>query len=381
MFDRDFFSRSLKIHLRSLAILPDRYFCEHALNWSRIKANLFGVEDMRARLGPFETPWAADSRFPIPDLESIPAGPLHAIMDDRACEIAAVARARDKQIVVMWSGGIDSTAVLASLIRNLSPNDLKRVIVCTTTAGICENPFFYSSQIANRFEIMHWYDLLIDNEFLCNHILLHGDPGDCIFGPSVAKFKSLWADRQYLLSWRDNRDVLYRLYHDDRRPDFDQWWVDKVCNNLEAVQSQGKMGRIVSIGDWHWWNYYNLKWQSSMTRCIEKNKRRAKDVIDPVLLDEFFDLTFFASSKFQAWSYQNIHDLIGPDISLHKSQIKNYIYSVDGHTDYRINKMKTVSDVYHCNSVVAIGHDGVHYDFGDDGFASAFLALLAGSEN
>lgn len=376
MFDSDFFARSLKIRLLSLTVLPDHCFSPRTKLWPGLIGQVYGVEDMRARLGPFETPWAAASRFPVPDLDSRTAGRLHDIFDARACEILSRARAKDKKIVVMWSGGIDSTAILCSFIRNIGANDLGRLVVCTTTTAVSENPFFYISQISGKLEILHWYDLEIDDQFFRTHILLHGDPGDCIFGPSVTKFQSLWPDRQYLQNWKVNRSILYELYHSDKRPDFAKWWVDKVCDNLEAVQSEGKMDRIKTISDWHWWNYFNLKWQGSMTRVLERNKRRSKDAIDTELLDEFFDLTFYASPEFQSWSYQNLHNLIGDSIDLHKREVKHYIYSVDGNGHYRNTASKVKSIVPSVQSVVAIGQDGVHYDLIDGEFADAFLALL-----
>lgn len=376
MFGSDFFSQSLQVRVLALRQIPSNWFPAHHKHWQTVASQVYGVDDVRARIGVWQTPWQAVSRFTVPDLDHAAELDLSDVMDRRALQILSVARTKDKRIVIMWSGGIDSTAVLASFIKNLDHADLARIIVCATTASVIENPWFYASQIKDKFEMVHWYDLQISNHFFERHILLHGDPGDCIFGPSVGKFHNLWQDKQYLKSWTDNRDMLYKLYHDDQQPEFNRWWVDKICSNLESLQAQGLVQKIQSISDWHWWNYFNIKWQGSLTRPLVRHKACATESIHQHHLDELFDLTFYAGDELQKWSYQNLHNLLAQGITEHKRQIKQYIYDLDRNRQYLDNKRKETSIVTNFRSPVVLGADAVHYDYWNADFLQNFLQVI-----
>lgn len=376
MFDRDFFSNSLQVPIVNLAKLDADRFDPELLKWTAVHRQVFGVDDVRPRQGEFSLPWPTSSRFPVPDLEQVIDLSLSDLLDRRACEIGQIAQSQDKKIVVMWSGGIDSTAVLAALIRNLSPHDRSRITVCTSLAAVDENAFFYHTQIQDRLSMLHWYDLKLSDEFFNRNILLHGDPGDCIFGPSVSKYRSLWPDQQYLKPWKDNLPTLYRLYHDPQVPEFGQWWVDKICANLHAQQESGCMINVKTISDWHWYNYFTFKWQGAITRPFVRHKRHPQEAISEDHIKQYFDLTFFADKSLQAWSYQNLPYLLGTGIQDHKRLVKDYIYQLDGNEHYRDNKRKVNSwvPIYHAPTVV--DHRAVHHDYSDPGLLETFQQMM-----
>jgi hypothetical protein len=376
MIEQDLLKNNLQISLRSLAY--SNLLKPHHKNylWSRAYQNIFGVEEIRPRVGKFATPWHNTSVFPVPDLDQPFDKKFNHIVDQRACEIFQHAKSSNKKIVIMWSGGIDSTCMLSSFIKNLSATDLQQVLVCTSLAGVEENPWFYYSQIQGRFEMLHWRDLDLTDAFFDKHILLHGDPGDCIFGPSLGKYKVLCNNRDHLRSWKSNRSILYFLYHDPVAVDFGGWWVDKVSENLLELQNQGLYTNITTISDWHWWNYYNLKWQGSLTRPLVGNKKNLKDKISRHHIQEFFDLAFFTHPDFQIWSYQNLQHLLAHGVSGHKRHAKEYIYALDNNQDYLANKIKveSVVDVWHKPLIVDL--NGVHYHHTEPEVQHALDTLL-----
>lgn len=377
MFDREFWTESLQIPVLSLAKLPlDRYNA-HKINWTAVYRQVFGVDDVRPRTGPFDMPWPTRCRFTIPDLDQPFGMDLADVCAARANDIHLAAVRDDKRIVIMWSGGIDSTLVCASFIKNLSATDLQRVIICTTLAAIDENPWFYHSQIQGRFDMMHWQDLQLNDTFFQANILLHGDPGDCIFGPSTLKFRRLWQDSQYLKTWRDNLAILYDLYADPQVPTFARWWVDKICANLDHAQQRGLAGNVRTISDWHWWNYFNLRWQGSIMRPFVRNKGEPASTISQQNIQNYADMTFFADWRWQVWSYQNLARLIGPNIGHHKSLAKKYIWELDRNDHYRDTKMKTISQVWHVHRPQVVSRDAVHYDFSHADFLEAFAKLVS----
>ena len=59
-----------------------------------------------------------------------------------------------KPWVVMWSGGIDSTLMLTSILRNISPGDFKNIQVWCNSASVYENPKFFMDHIQPNFEVV-----------------------------------------------------------------------------------------------------------------------------------------------------------------------------------------------------------------------------------
>ena len=270
MIDTNILSNSLQVSLHELSWLAKNLLRPNDKNyiWTAVERNLFATVEIRPRAGYFDIPWQPNSLFPIPDLEQPFNKTLAQVYDERSIEIFNQSQQSGKRIVIMWSGGIDSTSMLCAFIKNLSTDQLKSIVVCTTTEGIAENTFFYETQIRKRFDLLHLRDLDFSDQFLDRHILLHGDPGDCIFGPSVARYRHLWQDDQYLRPWKDSRHLLYHMYHDNNNLDFSSWFVNGVCDNLSDLQDQGLYTNLKTLSDWHWWFYYNFKWQGSMTRAV-----------------------------------------------------------------------------------------------------------------
>jgi hypothetical protein len=344
--------------------------------WAATTSNIFGVNDIRPRVGRFEIPWNPNSVFSIPDLEQTFDKTLPQVFDARAVEIYNQAQSQNKRIVIQWSGGIDSTAMVCAFVKNFSAADLQRIIICTTTDGIIENPYFYETQIRKRFELLHLRDLDFSDQFLDQHILLHGDPGDCIFGPSVGKYRMLWQDQQYLRSWKDSKAILYHLYHDNTNLDFAPWFVDAVSNNLAELQEQGLYTRIKTISEWHWWVYYNLKWQGSIMRTPAWFKQNLKATVSQKNLQDFCDSCFYAGTDFQVWSYQNLSSLFDNIQHNHKIQAKNYIFELDANVHYQQTKRKEISLVPRWDTSLVVDQQGVHYNSNEPGAIELVKELL-----
>jgi hypothetical protein len=375
MIDPKLFEQNLFVSMQAVA----REHCLTTDNrnflWSRVANNVVGVEGIHPRVGRLETPWASANLFLVPDLEQQFTKSLKHIIDQRAIEIFNYAKLKNKKIVIMWSGGIDSTCLLSAFIKNLSRADLSIIVVCTTINGIEENPYFYETQIRNRFEMLHLHDLDVSNDFLDHNLLLHGDPGDCIMGPSISKYAFLLNANQHQLAWTTNRSILYHIYSDLHAPTFAGWWVDKICENLSDLQNQGKFLNIKTISDWHWWSYFNLKWKSGTTRALSFGKKNIKEKISRSNLNDYFNFCFYGNDDFQIWSYQNLDNLVTSDRRQHKKLFKDYIYELDNNSTYLEQKLKVASTLGTSRPFV-IDLDGVHHNYSDPGMAGLVKNLF-----
>jgi uncharacterized protein with PIN domain len=320
--------------------------------------------EIRARTGTLSTPWSANSslEFVPPELKYID-DKLDDICDQRAIEIFQISRSQNKKIAVMWSGGIDSTTILSAFLKNVGASDLDNFVIFLSTSSIIENPIFYQKFIANKIRCESIYDLDITNEFLDQYIVVHGDPGDCIFGPSVFIFKDLLHDKKHCQSWKSNQDLIvnnmigsiqYPLDPDTIKG-FVNWYVDKISNNLYEVDPPG----VESISDWWWWHYYNFKWEFSISKPLILLRKSHRTPISADRIQSYYNTTFLNTDRFQQWSYSNLKNHIGTSQTDHKMLAKQYIFELDKNLDYFNNKVKTHS---HATSELMLKKCPVCYD-------------------
>ena len=309
--------------------------------WLVIGDYVAGLHDVRPRLGTFTNPWSAvgNTIFAPPPIRAVNDS-LNDLLDQRATELLATQR----KLAVMWSGGIDSTCVLVALLKHLQHQD--QLVVYMTDVSIAENPEFYKNFLENKIECRNTNDLDISEEFLNSHVLLHGDPGDCIYCPSMMMYKHLIPDNRHLLPWRSNRNLIaegidrYRTRADRTGvwlvPGFANWYVNKVSDNIEEVG----LYEINTIADWWWWHYFNLKWEFSIMRPFYIKRKNQRSTISSKCFQSYVNTTFYNTEYFQNWSYTNLPSLYF-DHKKHKIDAKRYIFDFDHNEVYLNTKTKT----------------------------------------
>src|SRR5438128_1007333 len=77
------------------------------------------------RTGTIKIPFRTKTFCPVPTLRPISKS-FDEICNERACELLERAEKLDVLLYVFWSGGIDSTLVLVSLLKNATPAQRKR---------------------------------------------------------------------------------------------------------------------------------------------------------------------------------------------------------------------------------------------------------------
>lgn len=318
--------------------------------WVAQRYIVMAVTDLRARSGTFETPWHAptDALFKLPPLIHI-TDSLSDIVDQRAIELNQIAKDQNKRILIMWSGGIDSTLVVSSFIKNLSAADLQNVTVVLTLNSIMENYNFFQNQISKKVNCVSWLTVNFTNEFFEKNIVLHGDPGDCLFGPSISMYESLMHDRRHLESYKNHLSTIAKTIEERNKeavlrfnvPGIGKWYSERITANLEEVAPDG----IENVADWWWWHYINFKWQFSLMRPFFRRKTNGSELIATTRenIQSYCENSFFNTARFQQWSYSNLPYHVGNDKKNHKKQAKDYIYDLDGNDIYRTHKTKIES--------------------------------------
>ena len=321
-------------------------------NWSQLGLALTSANDLKARIGTISTPWSRNSYnlFPVPKLKFI-NDQLCDIIDDRVNELFKIAKEQNKKIAIMWSGGIDSTTILSGFIKNLSTSDLENIVIFLSLSSINENVSFYKDYILNKIKFYSVHELHLTDDFLSNHILLTGDPADCLFGPIM--YQDLIETKGHYAPWKNNiKYIIDRINHDAvvrckmyptlvPSPTFGKWWVDKVSNNL----LEESPAAIDSISDWWWWYFFNFKFECNVLRPFYIFRDNFKYSISAESTNSYVKYAFFNTDRFQHWSYSNLKNHV-PTLYKHKFLAKKYIFELDHNQEYFENKTKTYSTPY-----------------------------------
>jgi hypothetical protein len=300
---------------------------------------VIGVNDLKARYGTFDTPWESklDPIFSPPVLKYSDRK-LSDLLDQRALDINEEAKKSNKQIVIQWSGGIDSTTMLTSFIKNLPNADLENITIALSTSSILENFNYYKTFISGKIRCMNWLDLDLTDKWLENNIMLHGDPADCIYGPSGPAYSHLVNDGDHLQSHRTHRHLICQSL--EKIPGFGQWYVDKISAPMELAGAEN----VQTIADWWWWHYFNFKWFASVCRPLYFSRSDLTKPIRRDLFEYYVKNTFYNTEGFQLWSYSNLQELVGRDPKKnHKLIPKKYIHKFFPDDIYFYSKRKYAS--------------------------------------
>lgn len=323
-----------------------------------IRAN----DEPRARMGKFTTPWpnTRTHKFCKPPKLIFTSDKFKDLLDARALEINDIAKRKNKKIIILWSGGIDSTCVLVAFLKNLSKDDLKNVSVGMNMLSIEENQTFFLNHILNKVNIIDFSTILISNDFLKENILLHGDPGDGVNYPGTWAFNHLIAQGKHLNKFMDHLDDMahginfskeqkswhygsyvdkfYKNYLDEG---FGPWYINKIKDNILDCKVDDY---ITTVADFWWWHYFNIKWNHYTQAPLFNLRKDFKEALDPNEIEEYFSYTFYHSDAFQNWAWSNLKKLVREDT--HKTlklEARQYIFEYDKNQNYFDTKRKIPS--------------------------------------
>jgi len=236
----------------------------------------------------------------------------------------------------MWSGGIDSTVILASILKNSSLADRQNITVACNRISIYENPLFYYQHIKPNFSVIDSTYLIIDQEKLTNYCLINGDPADALYAGAFSQDMLLDSPDDFSRNCRTDPDRLIKFISQKTNYTFADRFYQSLLININSVDVP-----VSTYHDFFWWIQFNLTWVSDKFRCIQQG------YIDKDSYESYINnfVNWFNSDEYQQWSMNNNHAGIkyGSHISDYKLVSKNYIYDFDKDPYYRTFKTKGAS--------------------------------------
>lgn len=322
-----------------------------AQNYLLIPQILIGTRDFKARIGTFNDPWGSKISpfYAAPSLKFINES-LPDLADKRANELIKRAKDTNRNIAIMWSGGIDSTFVLTSILKNIDVADHELLTIFLTTHSISDNPDFYFKFLSDnkKIRIVNASHFNVDNNFLDKNLLLHGDPGDGVFGPSSRMYKFFSENRIHLEPWKKHIKTITQFFEPSIernmfvQPGLGDWFTNIITRTLEE---SGYADHISTVVDWYWWTYFNFKWAGICSYPLHNGiMGKEHQGITEENHKFYADNIFFHTPTFQHWSYSNLKEIIGLDVyKTHKLKAREYIYEFDKNFQYFLRKRKTAT--------------------------------------
>jgi len=236
------------------------------------------------------------------------------LMNQRATELLAL----NKPIYVMWSGGIDSTAVLVALLKNATPQQIESIHVVCSMDSVNEYPEFWgdiTKIFKGRIKSAHFHPA----EFCKQGIVVTGELADQCFGSDVLyKVSALYGYDAVHKPWQD---VMPKLYNEVYGP-------NKIIEKYEQTLS-ASVFPIKTAFDWMWWFNFTNKWNHVSYAMLGMDGWG-----DPATLFNNVH-RFHGTVEFQQWSMQNQDLKIKKyDITSYKYIAKEYVVSYTKHESY-----------------------------------------------
>lgn len=265
-----------------------------------------------------------------------------------------------KTIYLLWSGGLDSTSVAVSVLKNIKPYQREKLIIVCSDVSRKENPMFYHNFV-RHYTQMDFDNFNPANIDLYNSLILDGEGGDQTFGSSAAnKFLSIYPEKIYE-PWEKNIDFIRNNWK--LRSETDESW-DLFMNMLKTTITKGT-ARVETVHDFFWWVNFNFKIDGVMFRT---SLGLGEDVADEDF--EYYAKhtlrRMFVSEKMQQWSMTaGAEGKIGNARKTVKLGARQYIYEFDRNEYYYREKRKEFSlrlD-YASSKYFAIDKDYRRYSF------------------
>lgn len=255
-----------------------------------------------------------DLGIDITVLDHIPTGTTTKTFEE-ICDLEAKRLIEfQRPLVVYWSGGIDSTLALISLMK-AGAEDLTIVL---TGASIMEYPWFYNTYIKDKMKIRRVTPSIVP-DVDPNEIIVTGEFGDQAMGSFM------------VLNYPDFGSITKDPWQPWIEQNYGGQYVEIITEQVAKAPFP-----IISVFDYLWWMNYSCKWQHVLLRMGGTDTTGLNTFIGNVQ-------HFYRSDEFQRWSMDetNHRTLKVQDTpASYKHVMKAIIADFTKDTEYQRTKLK-----------------------------------------
>lgn len=284
------------------------------------------------RTGTVTMPVNTLSLFPIPKLRPF-AKTFEELCDERAIQVLADAEKLSATMYVLYSGGIDSTCLLVSLLKHATPQQKENIVVLLSHDSIAENPRFYDEHI--RGKLRAGSSISFTERIGEDCYLLSAEHNDMVMGSEkIGKMMTLYGPESIHQPY--DRDMVAGLFSTALSGDamMGHFYVDL----FERIRDAAPVPVETNM-DFLWWSNFVVKWQSCFHYILLFTPPRNAHKVTQEYLDKRF-ISFYNTDEFQLWSMSNPDKRIKDTWKSYKWVCKDIIYKYNKDAEYRDNKTK-----------------------------------------
>ena len=291
-----------------------------------------------SRLGKNTLPFKYEEEFfnaKVPTVDPAVHNSFEFITDSRCNALAQTYN--NRPWVIQWSGGIDSTVIVASLLKNLSKQQLENIVISCNAVSVFENPKFYYNWIIPNFKTVDSTSRSTES-FLNTHYIIDGNPADMLQGSGLGLYaRNTGIDMT--AKWKDSADPIINFLSMQVGKTAAKWMYANIEENINSIDSNTLPIELNS--DWFWWVNFNWKWPA--------DRYHEMDWLNLKNLDPYFNsmINWFDTNEYQQWSINyGRYSLLenNNDPGNYKLPSKQYIYQLDENEHYLKFKTKLFSN-------------------------------------
>jgi hypothetical protein len=199
----------------------------------------------------------------------------------------------DVPIKILYSGGIDSSLILTSFIKQLGVDEAaKRVVVLMDQESIHENPGLWEKFIRPHFKIVD--SDKYGAELRPDSIVVAGEGNDQLMGSDIYKDVHRWGGAGILdKKWSEGIIKDYFSHKGMTAEEADIWF------SLFERLMKSAACPVETVADWWWYINFSCKWSSVYHRMMFYVQDSGN--ITPEYMNTYYQ-QFFNTDDFQRWS-------------------------------------------------------------------------------
>lgn len=286
------------------------------------------------RTNTIKIPFHVKSLFPIPLFKPMKKT-FEEICNERACELLTRADKLGVTLYVFYSGGIDSTLLLVSLLKNAALDQKFNIVVLLNEESITENPSFYRDHIYGklRADSANIFPYLLGSR----HMLVGGEHNDQLHGYSIME-KLIFKFGSSIIHQPYKRDNFFKFFNEILN---DKESTNFYLDLFERLKATAPVP-VVTHFDYLWWISFSSTWQLVFTHLLNYTAPRNISHIDAQYIGTNYN-QFYGTDDFQLWSLNNLDKRIKDTWKTYKWVCKDIVYDYTKDADYRDNKIKRAS--------------------------------------
>lgn len=251
------------------------------------------------------------------------------VVDKRANEVMDAARSSNRKLAVMYSGGIDSTLILCSLLKNFSEAEIKeRVVVLLSDYSVKENETFFYKFVSKKFNCVSSFRF----PYFLGHpdyITITGENADQLFGSQANDQFAAFTSYESLFEPVEQHEENIIEWFRGRVSDERKQYAEPIHNLFKKMNAAAPI-KIDNVYNYFWWINFSIKWQSVYVRILPFTQNK-----DTLKIGDNYT-TFFYTDDFQQWAMNNTDKFVAPEPGPGsiKMPSKKYILDVNGDVEY-----------------------------------------------